>query len=166
MQATWRIRLTWTLAIAYGFVAAMGEGLHLLPGQCHDACCDDACCRADACPGDGCSDDGCPGDGCQTDGGRFDGGKSGGCGDCRLVVALSHDASGSPKLAATPGSHDHDHCAICQFLAQGTWFLQPTYVPQWQFFRGYERPAKAIFVARRPEHLPFLSRAPPASVDC
>jgi len=147
MRTTWRIRLTWMLAIVYGLVSAAGEGLHLLPGQCHDACC-----RGDACTDEDCQCDGC--DDCQPH-------------DCCLAFAQPRDATGSAQLAAPmPVAHDHEHCAICQFLAQGTWFLLPMSVPRWQFFCGYERPAKAIFVACRPEHLPFLSRAPPAPVDC
>jgi hypothetical protein len=39
-------------------------------------------------------------------------------------------------------------------------------MPDWQFLRQFQPPAKAIFVACRWEHLPFLSRAPPAPVDC
>ena len=40
MTAAWRIRFTWVFAVLFGFVSAMGEGLHLLPGQGHDPCCD------------------------------------------------------------------------------------------------------------------------------
>jgi hypothetical protein len=147
MRKSWRIRLTWTLAIVYGFVSAMGEGLHLLPGQCHDVFC-----RGEACCGDACGGE-------DRDSGQ--------CDDCGLAVAQLHEPSGSAQLAAaTPGAHGHDHCAICEFFAQGTWFLRPVAVPQWQFFRGYERPSKAIFIACRSKRPPFLSRAPPAPVDC
>ncbi len=141
MRRSWRIRITWTLAVLYGFVAAMGEGLHLLPGQGHDACCEHG--AAD-------DDDDCGG------------------GYCGVNLELPPGMLPSGQVSDDPagGGHHHDHCAICQFLAQGTWFARPVAVPHWQFFQEFQRLAKAIVVVCRPEHRPFLSRAPPFSVDC
>ena len=141
MRRSWQIRLTWTLAVLYVFVAAMGEGLHLLPGQGHDACCEH---------GEAGDDDGCA------------------SGYCGMGSESPPGVLSSGQLSADPASgvHDHEHCAICQFLAQGTWFAQPVAIPHWQFFRAFRRPAKAICVVCRREHLPFLSRAPPLAADC
>jgi hypothetical protein len=151
MLTNWRIPLTWTLAILYGFVSAMGEGLHLLPGQAHDACCQ----HGDACPDEAClADDGPCDDGCDA------------ATEPQGDFSSGDFSSSRPVIGSVPLAHDPDHCAICEFLGQGTWFLRPVAIPNWRFFRAFHPPGRAIFVACRPERLPFLSRAPPAAVDC
>jgi hypothetical protein len=153
MCRIWRIRLTWTLAILYGFVAALGEGLHLLPGQGHCACC---CCAAEGCNGDCPSDchDDCHGDCCHD--GDFHASRD-------AWLSGSHDG----ELLAGEGRqlHDEHACAICHFLAQCTWFSRPAAIQPWRFLRGYQPPAKPIFVVSGGRHLLFLSRAPPAPLD-
>ncbi len=138
MRTIGRIRLTWTFAILYGFVSAMGEGLHALPGQGHDACCQ----HFDSCHDDGCDD-------CAT-----------------AIEPVGAFPQGEIAVGSSPTLLEYCHCSICDFLAQGTWFSRPIAILNWRFFRGFQRPVKAIFVVARLDHLPFLSRAPPVPVDC
>jgi hypothetical protein len=138
MRADWRIRFTWVFAVLFGGISAMGKGLHLLPGQGHDACCHE--------DGDHCRDE-----------------------DTPSPAPIRGLAASSGRIIAdnsSLGLCDDENCAICKFFGQAVWFIQTASVPDWQFLLRFQRPAKKVVVVCRWEHLPFLSRAPPASVDC
>jgi hypothetical protein len=144
MRAVWRIRFTWVFAIVFGALSAMGEGLHLLPGQGHDACCHEH--------GDDCPDDD----------------------HCRAADNSSPTPvrwlSGSSGRTITDNSTlrlcDDESCAICKFFGQAIWFTQTAPVLDWQFLLRFQRPAKKVVVVCRWEHLPFLARAPPVVEAC
>jgi hypothetical protein len=144
MPAVWRIRFTWVFAILFGGLSAMGQGLHLLPGQGHDACChehDDDCCSDDHC----------------------------GAEDHASQAPVGWlSASSGPKIAdhSTFCFCDDENCAICKFFGQAIWFTQTASVPNWEFLLRYQPPIKKVVVVCRWEHLPFLSRAPPAIEAC
>jgi hypothetical protein len=142
MSAVWRIRFTWVFAILFGGISAIGEGLHLLPGQGHDACCHDGCCRDD---GDHCCDD-----------------------DAQSPAAVQWPANSTRTVSdnSTPLLCDDVNCAICKCFGQAVWFTQTASVPNWEFLLRFERPAKKVVVVCRWEHLPFLSRAPPVVEAC
>lgn len=144
MHAVWRIRFTWVFAIIFGTLSAMGEGLHLLPGQGHDACCHehDACCHND---GDHCCND-----------------------DAQSPAAVQWPTNATRTIAADSRLRlcDDENCAICKFFGQAIWFTQTASVPNWEFLLRFQRPAKKVVVVCRWEHLPFLSRAPPVVEAC
>jgi len=155
MRAVWRIRFTWLFAILFGGMSAMGEGLHLLPGQGHDKCC-----RGD---GDDCCDDACAA-------GSASAAESASAADSTVALPeqVARDAGATRTVAdnSTMRLCDDENCAICKFFGQATWFTQTASVPDWQFLRRFQRPAKKVVVVCRWEHLPFLSRAPPALAEC
>ncbi|HEX3998550.1 MAG TPA: hypothetical protein VHX65_08385 [Pirellulales bacterium] len=151
MRAVWRIRFTWAFAILFSALSAMGEGLHLLPGQGHDACCRDAGCR-DA--GDQCCDEDTPP------------AAPIGAGSAVPVQWFVADASRTISQDSPLRLCDDENCAICKFFGQAVWFTRTASLPDWQFLLRFHRPAKEVVVVCRWEYLPFLSRAPPAPVDC
>jgi hypothetical protein len=146
MRAVWRIRFTWVFAILFGAMSAMGEGLHLLPGQGHDCCCHD---------GDDCCDDNCVSTPDRT---------------AAPVLAEPVVPNAGPSRTVADNSTmrlcDDENCAICKFFGQAVWFTQTAAVPDWQFLLRFHRPIKKVIVVCRWEYLPFLSRAPPALAEC
>jgi hypothetical protein len=154
MPTVWRIRFTWVFAIIFGAMSAMGEGLHLLPGQGHDRC----CCHED---GDGCCDDNCAADAANPP-----------ASIAEQIAALAEPVvlDARPTRTVTDNSTmrlcDDENCAICKVFGQAIWFTQTVAVPDWQFLLRFHRPIKKVVVVCRWEYLPFLSRAPPASEVC
>jgi hypothetical protein len=151
MPAVWRIRFTWVFAILFGGLSAMGEGLHLLPGQGHDVFChghDDCCCDDDCgiCHNGDCSNQA----------------------QSPLKLAAAQLTTGT--IQAAPGGPTHEacdgSCAICKFFGQAIWFTQTASVPNWEYLLRFQPPIKKVVVVCRWEHLPFLSRAPPAIEAC
>jgi hypothetical protein len=151
MRAVWRIRFTWVFAILFGGMSAMGEGLHLLPGQGHGRCCCD--------DGDECCDDDCAAGSASA---------AAPISSQALAEPVAPGAAASPTVAdnSTMRLCDDENCAICKFFGQAIWFTQTASVPKWQFLLRFHRPIKKVIVVCRWEHLPFLSRAPPALVEC
>lgn len=176
MWSNWRIWFTWVFAILFGVLSTAGEGLHLLPGQghghgacCHDACChdrDDGCkddCRSDAC----CNDDGCDDDACVGD--SADHSPAAGDQAIALVARLSAgvEVHGLPSVASrSTFCLCDDNCAICKFFGQAVWHTPAPTILDWQFLLQFHRTTKKVVVVCRWDHLPFLSRAPPATEAC
>lgn len=139
MTTAWRIRFTWVFAVLFGFVSAMGEGLHLLPGQGHDPCCDcdDDCCEL------ACS--------VQLP---------------LLTQPLPAKISIEASNALGPAECDGHCCAICQFVGQALWFNHQPIILDWRFLPRFQPQTREIKLVCRVEHLLFQSRAPPLSAAC
>ena len=95
LQLAKNLLIRW-LILSYGVIALFGQGLHALPGCCHDCDCGAACCDDD---GDCC--------GAVSD----------------HAEPVHFELSGLATVNRPSGEHHHEHdcanCAICQFQAQG-----------------------------------------------
>jgi len=83
-------------------------------------------------------------------------------------MPVAPEAAGTRTVAdnSTMRLCDDENCSICKFFGQAIWFTQTASVPDWQFLLRFRRPIKKVIVVCRWEHLPFLTRAPPALVEC